>query len=93
MSALLPLAYPVPWLFIREHAPVYGLRNASLETLRHVGFALLGPGSLPAHIPVSVAPGGTAWVPVFGRDLAKATVLVVRWRRENGDEYLWRAAF
>jgi len=89
----LPFAYPVPWLFIREHAPTYGVKNGSLETLRHVSFSLIGPGAVPAHAPVSVEPGGIAWVPISGSELARATLLVVRWRRENGDEYLWRAAF
>ncbi|WP_027479064.1 hypothetical protein [Gryllotalpicola ginsengisoli] len=89
----LPLAYPVPWLFIRDYAPRYGLKNASLETLRNVWCSLLGPGALPLQLPVNVEPGQTLWVPVHGADLARDTLLVVRWRRENGEEYLWRAAF
>lgn len=87
------IAYPVPWFVMRDRAPRYGLRNGSLETLRHVSFALVGPGALPAQQPVTVGPGATTWFWVHGRDLARATLLVVRWRRENGDEYLWRVAF
>jgi hypothetical protein len=88
-----PLAYPVPWLFIRDHAPTYGLKNASLETLKHVSFALLGPGSMPEHFPMTVNAGDTAWLPIEGDDLPRATTLVVRWRRQNDDEYLWRCVF
>jgi hypothetical protein len=88
-----PLAYPVPWLFIREHAPTYGLKNCSLETLKHVSFSLIGPGSLPAHFPMTVNAGDTAWLPIEGGDLARSSSLVVRWRRQNDDEYLWRCVF
>lgn len=89
----LPLAYPVPWLLIREHAPTYGLRNASLETLKHVWVTVVGPGTVPDHIPRAVAPGETLWVPVLGDDLAWDSFLHVRWRRSDGSEYLWRAVF
>ncbi len=88
-----PLAYPVPWLFIREHAPIYGLKNASLEPLRHVWFALIGPGTLPAHLPMTLRPGEVAWFPVTGEDLARSSMLQVRWRRQDESEYLWRAVF
>lgn len=88
-----PLAYPVPWLFIRDHAPTYGLKNCSLESLKHVSFLLLGPGSLPEHLPMAVGAGETAWLPIAGDDLARASTLLVRWRRQNDDEYLWRCAF
>ena len=88
-----PLAYPVPWLFIRDRAPVYGLKNASLETLRHVWVAVIGSGTVPEHTPMALAPGETLWVPIAGDDLAWDSTLLVRWRREDGSEYLWRAVF
>jgi len=87
------LAYPVPWLFIRELAPTYGLRNASLETLRHVWVTVVGSGSVPDHVPRAVAPGETLWIPILGDDLAKDSFVNVRWRRADGSEYLWRAVF
>ena len=87
------LAYPVPWLFLRSHAPTYGLRNGSLEDLRHVAVTLAGPGSLPAVLPRTVRSGETLWLSVLGADLARSTTLVVRWRRQNDDEYLWRCVF
>jgi hypothetical protein len=88
-----PPAYPVPFTFDRSRAPRYGLTNHSLETLTGVRFALLGAGSMPVQTPVSLPPGETAWIPIFGDDLARTTILIVRWSRANGDEYLWRASF
>lgn len=88
-----PDAYPVPFRFIRDHAPHYGLRNLSAERLRGVTFSLLGPGLLAAPPFVHLAPGATAWIAVHGDDLPRASALVVRWLRENGDEYLWRVVF
>lgn len=86
-------AYPVPGRFLRERAPVYGLRNTGRETLHTVAVALDGPGLLAARAPRSLRPGETAWLPIRGDDLARATTLLVRWRRENDEEYLWRVAF
>lgn len=83
----------MPFEFIRERAPLYGLRNLSLERLRHVSFSLLGPGAMPVQVPVTLEAGATTWIEIRGRDLALATILVVRWRREDGQEYLWRASF
>jgi hypothetical protein len=88
-----PLAYPVPFRFDRTTPPRYRLRNASLETLTGIRFSLLGAGSMPVQAPITLEPGQTAEIRIHGRDLARSTVLVVRWHRTNGDEYLWRASF
>jgi hypothetical protein len=88
-----PLAYPVPFRFDRSDPPRYGLRNASLETLSGVTFALLGAGNMPVQAPVTLQPGTTASLIITGEDLARDTILIVRWRRANGEEYLWRASF
>lgn len=88
-----PLAYPVPFRFDRSRAPRYGLTNASLERLTGVTFALLGAGTMPLQIPLTMPPGATAWIPIRGDDLARSTLLIVRWFRANGDEYLWRTSF
>jgi len=88
-----PLAYPVPFVFDRATPPRYRLRNASLETVTGVRFSLLGAGSMPVQAPITLGPGEVAEIPIHGSDLARATVLVVRWHRTNGDEYLWRASF
>ena len=41
----------------------------------------------------SVAPGDVIETRVRGRDLERSTSLVVRWFREDDEEYLWRIAF
>jgi hypothetical protein len=87
------LAYPVPFVFDRSTPPRFFLRNASLERLSGVRFALLGAGSMPVQAPISLDAGEAAEIRIHGDDLARSTVLVVRWHRENGDEYLWRASF
>lgn len=88
-----PIAYPVPFVFDRSNPPRYRLRNASLETLTGVRFSLLGAGSMPVQAPITLAPGDAAEIRIHGHDLARATVLVVRWHRASGEEYLWRASF
>ncbi|NNC11132.1 hypothetical protein HII28_04470 [Planctomonas sp. JC2975] len=92
-AASQPIAYPVPFVFDRSTPPRYRLRNASLETLTGVRFSLLGAGSMPVQAPITLGPGDTAEIRIHGQDLARSTVLVVRWHRANGDEYLWRASF
>ncbi|WP_460521296.1 hypothetical protein [Humibacter antri] len=87
------LAYPVPFAFDRSAPPRYRLRNVSLEILTGVRFSLLGAGSMPVQAPITLDPGAVAEIPIHGHDLARSTVLVVRWHRANGDEYLWRASF
>jgi hypothetical protein len=86
-------AYPVPFTFDRSAPPRYRLRNVSLETLTGVRFSLLGAGSMPVQAPVTLGPGEVAEIRIHGQDLARSTVLVVRWHRGNGEEYLWRASF
>ena len=88
-----PRAYPVPFRFDRSTPPRYKLWNASLEILSGVTFALIGGGSMPLQAPVTLAAGATETLVITGHDLARDTVLIVRWRRENGDEYLWRVSF
>ena len=89
-----PLAYRVPFVVDRSRAPVrYHLINRSPEALDSVRIAVLGSGLL---LPISqsrVLPGAVVAFAVRGADLARTTVLVVRWFRPNGDEYLWRVSF
>jgi hypothetical protein len=83
----------VPFRLDRSDAPRYALTNASLETLRGVTFALIGSGRMPVQAPITLKPAATAVLTIAGDDLASNTILIVRWRRENDDEYLWRASF
>lgn len=87
------MAYPVPFRFDRTGAPDYVLANASLELLSGIRLALTGPGTMPVLGPLSLPPGGALRVRIEGSDLPRATALIVRWLRSNGDEYLWRVVF
>jgi hypothetical protein len=88
-----PVSYPVPFRFDRSQAPRYRLLNASLETLSAVSFSLMGAGTMPVQAPFALPPNSSTTLIIAGDDLARNTILIVRWRRENGDEYLWRTSF
>lgn len=86
--------YPLPLPFDRTFAPaVYRIVNAGPEPLRGVTALLNGPGMMSALLPVSLAPGAHVDLKIRGADLARSTVLVIRWLRPNNDEYLWRVSF
>lgn len=85
--------YRLPFAFDRSLAPRYRLRNRGGETVRGVTVMLMGPGVMPVSLPRSLAPGDVLELDIRGEDLARDTALVVRWLRQNGEEYLWRVAF
>ena len=71
----------------------YYLVNRSSEVLDSVRLSMLGSGFL---LPISksrVLPGGVLGFAVRGHDLSRNSVMIVRWFRPNGDEYLWRVSF
>lgn len=89
-----PIAYPVPLRLDRRDAPrSYGLVNISSEPLRGLSFSLLGGGMMRASAPLLLAPGQEVRLRIRGKSLALTTVLVIRWFRPGGDEYLWRVSF
>ena len=84
----------MPFQMGRDEGPRrYVLTNRSEERLDGVTLSLLGAGVMPASAPAALAPGESLEVLITARDLARSTVLIVRWFRPNGDEYLWRASF
>jgi hypothetical protein len=85
--------YRIPFTFDRASAPHYYLRNTSRETLRGVTVSLLGSGVMPAALPRVLRPGEHLELVIRGEDLARDAVLVIRWLRSSGEEYLWRVAF
>ena len=86
--------YRLPLRFDRALAPtLYRLVNDGPEVLRGVTALLDGAGVMPALLPVALAPGAHVDIRVRGEDLARSSVLIVRWLRANGDEYLWRVSF
>jgi hypothetical protein len=87
-------AYPVPFRMERDTGPRrYHLTNCSDEPVDGITLSLLGAGVMPASAPSTLQPGETLEVLISGQDLARSTVLVVRWFRPGGDEYLWRVSF
>ena len=89
-----PLAYRVPFRLEREPAAnVYRLTNASVEVLHGVSFTLHGSGVMAVSPPRTVRPGYGVEVTIAAANLAVDTILVVRWFRPSGIEYLWRVAF
>jgi hypothetical protein len=87
-------SYPVPFVVERDAGPRrYVLTNAGRERLDGVTMSLLGAGVMPASAPSALEPGESLEVLISVNDLARSTVLVVRWFRPNSDEYLWRVSF
>ncbi len=87
-----PRAYPVPFVLEREPARhAYLLTNVSLETVHGVTFTLHGAGVMAVSPPRTLRPehGIEVTIATGRRD----AILVVRWFRPNGTEYLWRVAF
>jgi len=89
-----PLAYRVPFTVDRSHAPRrYYLVNRGSETLDAVRLCLLGSGVMLPLSSRRLPPGAVLAFAVRGSDLARDAVVVVRWFRPDGDEYLWRISF
>jgi hypothetical protein len=87
-------AYPVPLRLDRSDAPHrYHLQNVGEEPLRGLSFSLLGSGLMRASPPCSLAPGQQMSLRIRGDALPVSAILIVRWFRPNGDEYLWRVSF
>jgi hypothetical protein len=87
-------AYPVPFVVERDAGPRrYLITNASRERLDGITINLLGAGVMPASAPRALEPGESLEVLISVRDLARSTVLIVRWFRPSGEEFLWRVSF
>jgi voltage-gated potassium channel Kch len=93
-SPTFDLAYPVPFRLERDAGPRrYLLTNRGRERLEGVTLSLLGAGVMPATAPSTLDIGESLEVVIAARDLARSTVLLVRWFRPSGGEYLWRVSF
>jgi hypothetical protein len=86
-------AYRVPLRVDRGPRHLYRITNTGPERLRGVTLTLHGSGVMGANAPTTLLPGDTLEVDIAGRALARDTILVVRWFRPNGVEYLWRVSF
>jgi hypothetical protein len=88
------LAYRVPFELRRDaSARTYLLTNVSAETLDGVALTMHGGGVLGANSPALLRPAEALEVSIAGRNLARNSILVVRWFRPDGVEYLWRVSF
>ena len=85
-----PCAYAVPFRFDRNgRSRQYSLVNAGDETLEAVSLTLHGAGLMSSSAPALLRPGHGVEVTIRATDLARSTILVVRWFRPDGVEYLW----
>jgi hypothetical protein len=88
------IAYAVPFEIRRELASSqYVLANVGQEAITGVSFTLHGAGVMATSAPTLLNPGDSVVVTIVAEDLARNTILVVRWFRPNGVEYLWRVSF
>ena len=89
-----PPAYRVPFRVERDDAlGRYRLVNTSREVVHGVSFTVHGSGVMAVSPPRIVRPGYGVEVTIISANRARDTILVVRWFRPNGVEYLWRVAF
>lgn len=87
------LAYLVPFRVERGTANLYRIINVGDETVHGVALTLHGSGVMGASAPSTLLPGEVLEVTVAGRNLARSAIMVVRWFRPSGEEYLWRISF
>jgi hypothetical protein len=87
------LAYRVPWTVDRSGAPHYRLVNSSSHELCGVTVSIAGSASLRVSSPSCIRPGEAIRASLHGGDVARDTLLVVRWFPPDGREYLWQVSF
>ncbi|MDN3478794.1 hypothetical protein [Curtobacterium sp. APC 4022] len=84
-------AYPVPFTIDRSAAPRrYELVNTSTETLDGISLTHLGTGYSPPLVVRRLEPGRGLSLAVFGAGADETGVVIVRWRRPDRGEFLWR---
>lgn len=87
------VAYAVPFRIDRSGAPRYELANIGSEPLRAITLTLLGSGLMPSAAPRRLLPGQSMSFTVRSDNPARNTIVVVRWFRPSGEQYLWRVSF
>jgi hypothetical protein len=91
---MIDVAYPVPFAIERRTAPhTLVLTNRSPERLTALSFTLLGAGSVRTTAPLLLDPGRQVRLVVAAPELPRRGIVVVRWFRPDGSEYLWRITF
>ncbi|WP_282818856.1 hypothetical protein [Curtobacterium flaccumfaciens] len=86
-----PTAYAVPFAVDRSHAPRrYDLVNTGPEPVDGLSLTHLGNGYCPPLAVRRLDPGRSLSLAVFGADPEDTGVVIVRCRRPDRSEYLWR---
>lgn len=86
-----PTAYAVPFAVDRSHAPRrYDFVNTGPEPVDGLSLTHLGNGYCPPLAVRRLDPGRSLSLAVFGADPEDTGVVIVRWRRPDRSEYLWR---
>lgn len=86
-----PLAYRVPFELERNRARhAYRLVNTSTETVSGVSFTVHGSGVMALSPPRVLAPQHGIEVTIAAAHKKSDTIIVIRWFRPDGSEYLWR---
>ncbi|MDO3698582.1 hypothetical protein Q3H92_12875 [Curtobacterium flaccumfaciens] len=86
-----PTAYAVPFAVDRSHAPRrYDLVNTGPEPVDGLSLTHLGNGYCPPLAVRRLDPGRSLSLAVFAADPEDTGVVIVRWRRPDRSEYLWR---
>jgi hypothetical protein len=83
------LAYRVPFE-LESDGKAYRLVNVSTEVVHGLSFTLHGAGVMAISPARVLRPGHGVEVTIAAR--SSAAILVVRWFRPSGIEYLWRVA-
>ena len=87
------VAYAVPFRIDRSRAPRYELANVGSEPLRAITLTLLGSGLMVQGAPKGLLPGQSMHFSLRADNPARNTIVVVRWFRPSGEQYLWRVSF
>jgi hypothetical protein len=87
------IAYAVPFRVDRRRAPHYELTNVGREPLRAITLTLLGSGLMLPGAPRALLPGQSLGFTLRADNPARNTIVVVRWFRPSGEQYLWRVSF
>jgi hypothetical protein len=86
-------AYAVPFWIDRRLAPrLHRIVNVGDEVVRGLRVSLLGSGQLMPISAGPLGPGSSFTLTTLATD-SRDSVVVLRWFRPDGEEYLWRFSF
>ncbi len=80
-------SYPVPFTVVRQESRLR-LINKSNATVRWVRCMMTGAGLVVTPPVPMLERGESVDIVVHGRDLARESLLVVQWLRDDGETYL-----